>query len=63
MNDLLSTRKKLHPVIRVELNGDGVSVDYEELVTTTSLALINVVSKKMENGINPSKPLRGRYPK
>ena len=44
-NDLLQARKKLRPIIKSELNNDGVSVDYVDLIEMTSKFLINVVNK------------------
>ena len=44
-DELLKSREKLRPVIKDELDGDGVSVDYIKLVEMTSSSLINVIKK------------------
>ena len=54
---LLLARRKLCQVIRVEVNSDGVSVNYTELIKTTSAALINVMNENTENGIKLSQPV------
>ena len=44
--DLLIAREKLRPPIRVELDGDGVSVEYVDLFKSTTQAIIESVSKR-----------------
>ena len=55
-NQLLEARKNLRPVIRSELNDDGVSVDYVSLVEMTSKSLINIINKD-EIKLDPLKPV------
>ncbi len=45
-DELLKARNKLRPVIQNELEGDGVSVDYVNLIEMTSYSLINIIKKK-----------------
>ena len=42
-NELLSARKFLKPNISIEMNGNGVSVDYKHLIEMTTVSLINSV--------------------
>ena len=59
--DLLQPRKELKPVIHMELDGDGVSVDYKELIKMTSTSLINAVKMNEMAELDPSKPLMAVY--
>ena len=60
-NDLLDARKLLKPEIDIELDGIGVSVNYQRLIEMATSSLINCV--KMDNliTIDPTKPLKAVY--
>ena len=49
----------MRPVIQVEFDGDGVSVDYTSLVKSTSSSLIDMIQNKDPEAqpIDPSKPV------
>ena len=47
-NELCEARKKLRPVIRTELDGHGVSVNYSELINMTTKSLINTIEHSAE---------------
>ena len=54
---LIEACAQLHPVIQVEFDGDGVSVDYTALVKSTSFSLIGMIQNKDPEAqpIDPSK--------
>ena len=56
-DELLKAREKLRPVIQNELEGDGVSVDYVNVIEMTSSSLINVIKKKNADSIVTGKEL------
>ena len=58
--ELVKHRKTLRPVIRIELGGDGVSVNYTELFHTTTKAIIEMIKQK---GIvlDPLKEIKAVY--
>ena len=60
-NELLNARKLLKPVIDTELNGNGVSVDYKQLIDMTTTSLINCVKMDDITAIDPMKPLKAVY--
>ena len=60
-NDLLNARKELKPVINTELNGNGVSVEYKQLIDMTTTSLINCVKMNDVTAIDPMKPLKAVY--
>ena len=60
-SELLKSRKLLKPEINTELNGSGVSVNYNKLIEMTTSSIINCV--KMDNlvTIDVTKPLKAIY--
>jgi hypothetical protein len=60
-DELLKARAKLRPVIHDELDGDGVSVNYVNVIEMTSSSLINVIKSADVNSIVTNKELKIVY--